>query len=461
MKITFLNLGTIEKTEIDLRPLTVIIGPNNTSKTYVAYSIYGLWQSALASRPSSRKLPVKPSKDHVSFKIEDILVNIVNDDLRGIADAFQRRLGTYFRDKSGKLFADARFTLQANREEIEVAATPLAAEYRGAIRAGRVKLPLEKGPFGKAPSADLQVSGFSWRVTTALFQRPFLLPVERNAFVITYKLLSDRRYKLLKEGQSLLEDLFRQPGVLTAREWPIESFNSLREQGGVRYPVPIEDFLDFLTDIEFLDTDELPEKSPFQLLADEIDAKIHGNHRTQLRPAALGGREIAINLKEGLTIDLYNASSAIKQLAPLILYLRYRAKPNDFLIIDEPEMNLHPEAQAKLLEVLGILVNLGVRVLLTTHSPYFMSHINNLVAGDTAHPDVLHEQASSLYLKDPRAFLPMDRVSAYEMRNNELHSLKDEDYGIRWDTLSDVSSELQQKFFEISEKGRAGHGSDE
>ena len=43
MKIKLLNLGSIKEAEVDLRPLTVIIGPNNSNKTYIAYSIYGLW----------------------------------------------------------------------------------------------------------------------------------------------------------------------------------------------------------------------------------------------------------------------------------------------------------------------------------------------------------------------------------------------------------------------------------
>ena len=46
MKIKFSNLGSIQETELDLRPLTVIIGPNNSNKTYIAYSTYGLWQRA-------------------------------------------------------------------------------------------------------------------------------------------------------------------------------------------------------------------------------------------------------------------------------------------------------------------------------------------------------------------------------------------------------------------------------
>ena len=43
------------------------------------------------------------------------------------------------------------------------------------------------------------------------------------------------------------------------------------------------------------------------------------------------------------------------------------------------------------------------------------------------------------------------------MRDNELRSLKDDDYGIRWDTLSDDSVDLQQRYFEIDEKGRSRH----
>jgi predicted ATPase len=48
MKIKFQNLGSIKKAELDLRPLTVIIGPNNSNKTYIAYSIYGLWKQITA-----------------------------------------------------------------------------------------------------------------------------------------------------------------------------------------------------------------------------------------------------------------------------------------------------------------------------------------------------------------------------------------------------------------------------
>ncbi|MDJ0549306.1 MAG: AAA family ATPase, partial [Microcystis sp. M49637_WE12] len=133
----------------------------------------------------------------------------------------------------------------------------------------------------------------------------------------------------------------------------------------------------------------------------------------------------------------------------------------DFLVIDEPEMNLHPESQVKLLESLAILVNLGVRILLTTHSPYLMAHLNNIVNGNHQNPELLAEQAKLLYLQDSRAFLKMEQVSAYEIKNNKLLSLHDPEYGIRWDTLSDVSVDIQQKFFAIYEAGQQNQETEE
>jgi hypothetical protein len=38
------------------------------------------------------------------------------------------------------------------------------------------------------------------------------------------------------------------------------------------------------------------------------------------------------------------------------------------------------------------------------------------------------------------------------MRADGLTTLADPEYGIRWDTLSDVSAELQQRYFSIVEE---------
>jgi len=65
-------------------------------------------------------------------------------------------------------------------------------------------------------------------------------------------------------------------------------------------------------------------------------------------------------------------SSMVKELAPLVLYLHYLVAPNDWIIIDEPEMNLHPTVQIEFIEFLAMLVNAGLQVLITTQSPYIL-----------------------------------------------------------------------------------------
>ncbi|WP_437671082.1 AAA family ATPase [Sorangium sp. So ce131] len=446
MKITFSNLGTIKRTTLDLAPLTVIIGPNNSGKTYVAYATYGLFPHDADSWTIRGALPTR------SLRADPLRIPIdkrFNDTIARTVDARAQRLreglDTFFQDSSGKLFSTTTLALNIEPTEIRAAVKHAVERWEDpssiSLEDDVVQIvDTHRGGMTAYPNWY----NFVDAVLRELLPNPLLLPAERNAFIITYKMLANRRYKLLKDAQ---REIFAKRSV-TRRQ-----IDLLREQGEVRYPRPVEDFLDFLTDVELSARPPARGKGPFQALADEIEQKIQRGNKTRFKQTRLGGQEIKVDVKRGLSIDLYNASSSIKQLAPLLLYLRFRAAPNDFLIIDEPEMGLHPESQARLLEALAILVSLGVRVLVTTHSPYIMAHLNNLAHGDVEHPRRLKAQAPELYLGDERAFLPMAKISAYEMRDGELRSLKDPDYGVRWDTLSDVSVDLQQKFFAIDEKG--------
>jgi predicted ATPase len=434
MKITFSNLGAIKKTTLDLRPLTVIIGPNNSNKTYIAYSIYGLLQNIkdkFGFFITDIKLE-KKSKNYISFKIDDNFFDKYIADFEETIDDFANNLNNFFQDSSQKIFSSTSFKINLSKRDIKNAfdkALRTDFEYKFNVENEVLTIHFDntsalKGEKFEAKKFDVLaelVISTRWK----LFPDSFVLPAERNALIITYRKLVNRRYKDLKNKQVSNE---------------------------IKYPQPIEDFLDFLIDIgvEY----DLTGVEKFNSIALKIEKEIQKKNKTNFDA---NSGEIKINVKKGLDIDLHNASSSIKQLAPLILYLRYNALPDDLLIIDEPEMNLHPESQAKLLEVLGMLVNAGVKVLLTTHSPYFMSHLNNLIAGDMTDEKTREKQAKSLYLKDARAFLKPEDVSAYEMRQNKagnqtLHDLHDKDYGIRWDTLSDVSADIQQKFFEIYEQ---------
>ena len=77
-------------------------------------------------------------------------------------------------------------------------------------------------------------------------------------------------------------------------------------------------------------------------------------------------------------ISTDNTSSGIKQIGVIqLLFANHKLKPGTFLIIDEPEVNLHPEWQFKFAEILVLLAKeLDVVVYLNSHSPMFIESID-------------------------------------------------------------------------------------
>ncbi len=65
----------------------------------------------------------------------------------------------------------------------------------------------------------------------------------------------------------------------------------------------------------------------------------------------------------------------------LYFYIRDQGhKPNQILMIDEPEMNLHPKNQRAMARFLASLVNQGIKVVVSTHSDYLVRELNHLTA---------------------------------------------------------------------------------
>ncbi|SFL38074.1 AAA domain-containing protein, putative AbiEii toxin, Type IV TA system [Methanobrevibacter olleyae] len=72
-----------------------------------------------------------------------------------------------------------------------------------------------------------------------------------------------------------------------------------------------------------------------------------------------------------------NTSSGIKQIGIIQMLLNNRKlKENSFLIMDEPEVNLHPEWQVKFAEIITLLAkDLNVTLYINSHSPLFIEAI--------------------------------------------------------------------------------------
>ena len=119
-------------------------------------------------------------------------------------------------------------------------------------------------------------------------------------------------------------------------------------------------------------SEEVIGRQKLQFVMDRINLIIPGYFdKTESR--RLGFREQGLDQP----LELTNVSAGMKTLLIIKRLLETGAiKERDVLILDEPEIHLHPDWQLKFAEVLVLLQQaFNLTVLLTTHSPYFLEAV--------------------------------------------------------------------------------------
>ncbi|MGB0931386.1 MAG: AAA family ATPase, partial [Chitinophagales bacterium] len=145
--------------------------------------------------------------------------------------------------------------------------------------------------------------------------------------------------------------------------------------------------------------------------------------------------EFRLKIAEGKSLDMHVASSSSNQLTTLYLYLKYwAAERRNFLILDEPEENLHPKNQLKLLELLiKFSKRNDNRILITTHSTLLSDSINN-------HLHLGHLKQEGFDLEavakekdlhiDANAILEPDETGVYFFNGSRIFEYDVNDYGV-------------------------------
>lgn len=92
------------------------------------------------------------------------------------------------------------------------------------------------------------------------------------------------------------------------------------------------------------------------------------------------GKKVYFKDLNGQNIVSAMFSSSINELSTFILYLKFRAKSGDIVFFDEPEISLHPDAQRVLIKYLTLLNNMGIKFIIITHSDYIVKELSHTIA---------------------------------------------------------------------------------
>lgn len=191
----------------------------------------------------------------------------------------------------------------------------------------------------------------------------FLMPAERNGLHLFFRELSTRRTALLHH----------------ASKDNIDIAELLRDVIHSRYALPIAHYINWLNNLG----DRQNSKSDgFHLHAERLKRDLAGGaYRVDARTGSIEFKPYQA-IRDGKStspMGLHMTSSTVKSLFSLWYYLEHQARPGAMLMIDEPELNIHPENQRKIARLLARLVHAGLNVTISTHSDYIVREFNSLI----------------------------------------------------------------------------------
>lgn len=152
---------------------------------------------------------------------------------------------------------------------------------------------------------------------------------------------------------------------------------------------------------------------------------------------------------KGGTINLANASSGQQESLPMLLILStfpfMNSDMKNIYFIEEPEAHLFPISQKYIVSLIGLMYNNNQDNVITTHSPYILSALNNLLLAN----DVKNEKGveSIKNIVDEEFCIDFDDVKAYTINNGKLVSIMDnEERLIGMNIIDSVSDEFSKTF---------------
>ena len=461
------NLGPIGHAEVDLKPLTVLIGKNNTGKTYLAQAIYAAHKAAgdhlgvsdLLTKNEIRLL-LKENWQIIARRTTggsfilpiDLQVKAkrwINYILDHLGEPLERNLCNYF-----GVSELSNITRWDQPKEIKVELHLNQADTQRTLLFRNTKI--ESSNLFEVPTETFDIDSELVRSEITFWQiEEGDVRTREISFFIAYTVWNkfldiiglSRNAHYLPAGRSGLlnawTDVVKLRFELERERFGLSKFPE-SSLGGVAF-----DFISSLAGIigprhrhrfrrpykGYLSD----ETGPLALLTELMGGKIRAGSVEELVPTLEYEQD-------GHRIAVHHASSMVADLAPLAMWIEHLVSQKDLLIIDEPESHLHPEAIRLVARVLVGLVNQGVRVVCATHSSVLLHELSNCILREQlSHKS--NENIGTIHAGTDR--IALDNIAVYRFQRPEptgpVNVTPEEinpNWGIPEDEYVQVASEL-------------------
>lgn len=500
------NFGPIRSGCVDLRPLTVFIGPSNTGKTYFAVLIYALHRVLSGfSRLPVMDMPALYHEEYAN-KVKGLerLIKKVSEKKGKI---YLSDLPSVIHDSITGFFDSPEFLI------------PFKTELRSCfdLDAESSLISSYNGRSGSRIMTTSTIDGIDiWKSQVSImksetkangsFSNQELLDIEKIAsksqFFKRIQMTMDRIQKseswgvsslmsiLLDEISSNLKDVLYLPaarsGIMQSHRIIASSVMAQSTRAGLdslegplTFPAMTADFLSRL--IAYDSRGWVRDRQAWRRHSFMAGMPIGRKRREQSDDIKIVAKELESTTLEGDVtskvskhsgypefyyrpqgvrngIRMNRVSSMVSELSPLVLFVRGNVCAGDTLIVEEPEAHLHPAAQTKVAVALAKLTRLGVRVVVTTHSDWLLKEFGNLIReGDLAERAGKFQSSSSSALrpKDVGAWLfhkdsPEQGSTISEVKFDSVEGIEPDDYEDVAERLYNRSAKLQDHYEELS-----------
>jgi len=375
MKISFENVGAIRQAELELGDLTIVCGKNNTGKTYVTYATFGFldyWHSALKISIPSEIVTQVMEKGSISVPIKDFAKN-APEILEEASKKFSKNIDKVFAGNENifensivKVHAERSKDCHTNKVNFQAGSANKAFLEVTSTEEDEnltISLLVDKSSEDLPPRSFIE-SMISAAIRDLVFKdkmpRPFIASAERTGSAIFQKELDFTRSRLVD---------------MIGEKDSSFSFTSLLGSFKAEYPTPVKKNVDFIRGLSNIKNKEGLFSKQHPEVLEHFKSIIGGEYKVSKDDEI----QFIPNNKKSLKLSLVESSSAVRSLLDIGFYLRHIAQTGDIVIVDEPELNLHPHNQRKVARLFAMLVNYGIKVFITTHSDYIIREINTLI----------------------------------------------------------------------------------